>query len=188
MEQTTIEVLVVAGLSGSGKTTFLRQLQAKELPSDIAALLPQQCETWPQSKWKNGAVVQRVRDGSLRKLVLHVALNSLDKQRQLLALMREFDRVTIINIATPLASLVNRLRERCVEAATRKDLDSVRRILGGINKYNQSGWHEAVIKNFKDGMRAATEAGVKLENIYIEPDLYSHGADDPSYRWRLSRI
>src|SRR5262249_34996593 len=42
------DLLVVSGLSCSGKTTFMTQLAAGQLPKEIQKLLPPGVEAWPQ--------------------------------------------------------------------------------------------------------------------------------------------
>ena len=109
------ELVVVAGLSGAGKTTFISQLKAGDVPRPITSLLPQKCANWTFSKWKNGAAMREVRDRRLRKLVLHIAINRFSEQApqsEFLALMREFDRATIVNIATPRQRILHQLKSR----------------------------------------------------------------------------
>jgi hypothetical protein len=50
-------LLVVAGLSGCGKSTFIRQLRRRRIPSDIARLLPADVHAWQhifgKKSWKD---------------------------------------------------------------------------------------------------------------------------------------
>src|SRR5262245_22472382 len=74
------QLVVVAGLSAAGQTTFLRQLTANELPGKIISQLPKKSESWPQAKLKEqfvSKIIKDLREKQLNKLVLHLPLNGL---------------------------------------------------------------------------------------------------------------
>lgn len=49
-------LLVVSGPSGSGKSEFLLRMEARELPADVVAVIPDDAEGWPQT---SGAYIRR---------------------------------------------------------------------------------------------------------------------------------
>jgi hypothetical protein len=74
--QSLEHVLVVAGFSGAGKSTFMDQLAAGQLSPQISELLPGGSREWPQTHGTEGdlRVAVSVPPQSARRLVLHYDL------------------------------------------------------------------------------------------------------------------
>jgi hypothetical protein len=65
-------LLIVAGPTACGKSTFLRRLREQTLPAEILSRLPPGCDAWPQvnaRKFHEGLLLHEC-------IVLHYAINS----------------------------------------------------------------------------------------------------------------
>jgi hypothetical protein len=119
------ELLIVAGISGSGKSTFIKQLKLGRLPDDL--ILPEGVQDWPVI----GSSPQ-VYPNNVRGLVLHYDMNGRKlydgrdyRADPALDLVRHARAVTVVNIRPPRTRLVEQLsaresrrqeRQRCEQA------------------------------------------------------------------------
>jgi hypothetical protein len=129
-------LLLVAGPYGSGKSTFLSQLAADELPPEIQAVVPTGAEAWAQTSGRK--IFARDADGAgsgPSGLVLHYnllrppirAFGSYDADPVLEAL-DVADAITVFTLAVPLQRLIRQFVERSlVEQAKQPLLSRLRR-------------------------------------------------------------
>jgi hypothetical protein len=108
-------LVILAGLSGSGKSTFVDQLRARELPEEINARLPAGIGDWPMKGSSMRPVVPRVAPG----IILHYDMNGRG-----IAAGRDFcddptlscvtpaNAVTVVNLRPPPDLLINQLVAR----------------------------------------------------------------------------
>ena len=72
--------MVVAGVRGAGKSTFLEQLNRRGLPANVGCLLPTNIDTWPQlhainhSDWLPTILGENGSHAPIRNFVLHYDL------------------------------------------------------------------------------------------------------------------
>jgi hypothetical protein len=118
-------LIIVAGVSGAGKSTFLRQLAKMQLPDSIRAQLPPGAEKWLQLEF--GAklwlpiILQLADKREIPGLVLHYDLT---RERLLYggyhrdnasSLLKTARNITVINLQLPLERLAMRLWARSNE-------------------------------------------------------------------------
>jgi hypothetical protein len=116
-ERPLAELMVVAGLRGAGKTTFLRALSAGWLDPVIAARIPKSASSWPQVEGADHAAwLPMVAAGSLPipNLTLHLDIASLlaGFGREALEVLRMADSVMVINLRPAAERLVAQLNQR----------------------------------------------------------------------------
>jgi hypothetical protein len=124
-KQGVSHLLIVSGVSGAGKSTFLRQLAKKELPDHIRAQFPPDAEKWVQLdfgiKLWLPIILQLAKKSEISGLVLHYDLTRDqlltggyhgDKVLSLLEVARD---ITVINLQPPFERLALQLWDRAIE-------------------------------------------------------------------------
>jgi hypothetical protein len=114
-------VLVVAGLSGSGKSTFVTQLAAGKLSRDIASRLPTGVETWMVLRASNRDHWSPLMGQANEQLVIleyDMANRSMlenphiTPDAEIATLLRDAKELTIINLRPTLEVIVEQLAAR----------------------------------------------------------------------------
>jgi hypothetical protein len=220
------ELVIVAGLSGAGKTTFLRQLKDNTLPPCISGQLPSASGNWPVRMWpKRTERSPEAPDSGSKGLVLHLALNTLGDEgrcHELRDLIDKFHKVTVVHILARPDRLVEQLKERSFEsdrfsrlilglvnprgvsvpgilklpvlsllAFRQKKLKTanarhkIARILSRLDAYTH---HPERLEKAKNGLRkvlrSASEAGIEIKQIRIEPAPVPSREGQETYQWR----
>lgn len=119
------QLLVISGFAGAGKTTFMTQLAARQLPQEILDSLPAGADSWPQSEGRRpvddlAAILgSDTRTSRLPGLVLHHDLMVLSRlglscyaEDPSLELLRFADRTDVVLIDPPLKRLCNQRRRQ----------------------------------------------------------------------------
>ena len=108
-------LIVVAGLSSSGKSTFLRDLADKRLQPEILRELPSNADDWPQieasqfSKWLPNITSE---SGKTSGLVLHYDLNRIHK----VGAYHNDPSLRVLKLAVQVTSITLRPNVNCLKA------------------------------------------------------------------------
>jgi hypothetical protein len=114
-------LLIVAGPSGAGKTTFRTRLAARHLPKEIAACLPSGAEKWPQFErlhfksdpypWPSE--LHEIDQEQIPGVVLDYKVTKMNYRADpALILLERADLITVVNLVPTLDRLVNQLSHR----------------------------------------------------------------------------
>lgn len=118
---------MIAGLSGSGKSTFMRAMTQRKLPLDVLASIPEMAGRWPHTSCKflleHGIGEIPFRDETPEGLVMHYnmsrpfALGLPDyRADQGLDFLYDLDaEIIVVTIATPRDALIDHIRRRTVD-------------------------------------------------------------------------
>jgi hypothetical protein len=124
-------LVVVAGHSGSGKSTFVEKLAAADLPREIMARLPFGAEKWIQLKTAGAdfwfpLVIESAKRKAIPGAVFHyniVRRKLVDfdyHSDRALEVMKLAKRITVVNIRPSSEQIVSQLVYREVEAPTKR--------------------------------------------------------------------
>jgi hypothetical protein len=176
-------LLVVSGASGSGKSTFLRQLAASRLPPELAAALPFGASEWPET---NGFGIRgrtRVsRDAQGRRVLEGVVLHY-DITRVVDTLIDDYpddptllgldlaDEIAVVLIRAPAERLIRQLREK------RPDPGGLGAALKGLERRIRLALRPKRRAVYRDA--AFRERRQRLARLYAEPGFL----DDRYRRW-----
>ncbi|MGH6804881.1 MAG: hypothetical protein ACREC3_16195 [Methyloceanibacter sp.] len=111
-------LLVVAGLSGSGKTTFLSALASHQLPAELIGRLPFGAASWPLAygHFEIGRSGQKLAD-EIPGLILHYPLNRLSdisdfRRDPVLELFNMAARITVVHLKVSPKRLIEQIVHR----------------------------------------------------------------------------
>jgi 2-polyprenyl-3-methyl-5-hydroxy-6-metoxy-1,4-benzoquinol methylase len=113
-------LLVVSGPTSAGKSTFLRQLEDGSLPAEIRALLPRDCEKWPQIANDGDSVDEPLISGVVLRYDFLRPLASAThtfKRDQTLDLMQCSEKITVIVLRPEQPQLIKQYRASEIEPA-----------------------------------------------------------------------
>lgn len=205
-------LVVVAGTSGSGKSTFVDQLLARDLPDDINARLPAGIHGWPVV----GASMKPILPDNTDGFIFQYDMNGRG-----IAGGRDFDDdpalsclsltqiVTVINLRPSTGLMIDQLVAREGGGRTREQLlrerfwsprqPLIRKILNKwqpwidckrrhscrrkINLYNQAGWLDGLYERWQIYLHSLGTKGTTIEQIFLEPDMSTQVGN--AYSWRI---
>ena len=175
-------LLVVAGPSGTGKTTFMRMLQAGELDPAVEAALPGGAREWPQFGHNRRDVPT-----TSGPFVLHYSTTYAPRRRSgfeadsVLAPIRDADRVVVVTIHAGANRILEQLQGRQVErpkdvsfrAQLRRFRRFCRELIGKnrdlIPRYREPGWVEKTYADWDSYLaREAAKRPRDFTIIYVE--------------------
>lgn len=116
-------LLVVSGPTSAGKSTFLRQIREGSLPSDVRALLPRDCEKWPQIAEEGDSIDEPLTEGVvLRYDILRplAAATHTFRRDQALDLLQCSEKVTVIALRPEPVQLMKQYRASEEQAGARR--------------------------------------------------------------------
>lgn len=120
----------MAGASGTGKSTFLRQMRAGNIPREVMAKLPAGAQKWlhlkagEHSRWLH--IIAKSSRRTIPGVILHYELTRravLDgkyRDDPALRLLKMAEKITIINFRAPAERLVSQLAHKEFGAQTNK--------------------------------------------------------------------
>jgi hypothetical protein len=117
-------LLLIAGPSGGGKSTFIAMLLASRLPPEVRQLLPPGAERWPKTSADRSKRGLRA-VGALENVILHYDIAGPARRREsyakdpVLAGLASARQVTVVEIRPPPDRLVNQFRSRSAAAEAR---------------------------------------------------------------------
>jgi hypothetical protein len=197
-------LLLIAGPSGGGKSTFIAMLLASRLPPEVRQLLPAGAESWPKTSADRSKRSLRA-VSALENVILHYDIAGPARRREsyardpVLAGLASARRLTVVEIRTPPDQLVNQFRSRSAAAEARWSwwrkrwrryvLEPLLHGAGPLRwikvpskpvLYGQPGWLEACYAGWDAFVGATLKARDGAVLIRIEP---TPGADgSPSFR------
>jgi hypothetical protein len=199
-EQVLAHLIVVAGLKGAGKSTFIQSIRQRTLSPAIAALLPQGAARWPEFPAGEAATwlpVLLQDSRSTRTGILHYDLDHFSragKRHASATAMTLARNLTVINMVPTLAQLTSQFNRRESQAlllhqlgpssnnagnATSAERIRIRRSRV-LNLYATPGWADEMLLSWNAFVREAA-AGANLLILEIEPE----GVSGAVPGWRL---
>jgi len=192
---------MVAGLSGCGKSEFIRHMTLGGLPADISRCLPADIQTWPHLDESDPErTFRELREGifpALPGLVMPY-----DLARSFWAGQKGYDwddavkiigfadRVTVVNIRPPLRRLIEQhiwRRFGVTLADGQSDLKNFRSNSRGLQlliHYEQPGWVDLQYDVWDDLLRCASELHEILV-LGVTPESIPGGQE---FRWSLKDL
>ncbi len=192
-------LLVVSGISGVGKSTFIDQLHSNSLPPDLRAQLPTTCESWAQVE---GPDVRGMGADSLLRsewiqsgLILHYEISDihrnglgcyeLDPALELLSMTNE---VCVVMLSAAQEQLIHQLKGRMAKRAHQRGWlreiwrrygkmpmkDAVGRLKGNratprLRMYQDSDWLEECYLSWRAFVSSLAQDNASIKIVSVKP-------------------
>jgi hypothetical protein len=177
-------LVVVAGPSGAGKTTFINHLTTEQLPKEIAERFP------PTEKWVHvedrdvrehgfsfltlAAKRERV---EIPDVVLHYKLTkTIYHDDPALNVLKIAKTITVVTLRPRVERLISQLIHRDFRSRSKRKLHC----------YQESGWLDDLYRDWQSYLQSLEAERGNIKQIFLEPD--SAAQIGAIFRWRKSDL